>query len=123
MKKINRSEFISHVAWELQNAGQNIPAWQMHVIFVRIFEVMKRAFLSGNYHSIEVMGFGTFVLRKRADQMGRIPNKPGSERFVKGHTVIAFVPSEGFKKRLKAVPAEKVAARSRSQLYKGRDCC
>jgi nucleoid DNA-binding protein len=66
-----------------------------------IFEIMKSTLANGD--SIQIKGFGTFSVRKKAARTGRNP-KTKQEYPIKARKVVTYYPSKTFRKPLNEAP-------------------
>jgi integration host factor subunit alpha len=66
-----------------------------------VFEIMKRAFESGE--TLKISGFGSFIVKQKADRRGRNP-QTGDRITIEARRILTFKPSTVLKSAINGTP-------------------
>ena len=95
------------VNWIIENKNVSLPKKDIADIVNRVFELIADEIVNGeDEHKIQISGFGTFVVKKRAPKIGRNP-KTKEEKLIPERLGVSFKMG---KKLQKALNGEKVGA-------------
>ncbi|WP_297457297.1 HU family DNA-binding protein [Persephonella sp.] len=95
------------VNWIIENKNVSLPKKDIADVVNRVFELIADEIVNGeDEHKIQISGFGTFVVKKRAPKIGRNP-KTKEEKLIPERLGVSFKMG---KKLQKALNGEKVGA-------------
>ena len=95
------------VNWIIENKNVSLPKKDISDVVNRVFELIADEIVNGeDEHKIQISGFGTFVVKKRAPKIGRNP-KTKEEKLIPERLGVSFKMG---KKLQKALNGEKVGA-------------
>ena len=95
------------VSWIIENKNVTLPKKDISDVVNRVFELIADEIVNGeDEHKIQISGFGTFVVKKRAPKIGRNP-KTKEEKLIPERLGVSFKMG---KKLQKALNGEKVGA-------------
>ena len=95
------------VTWIIENKNVTLPKKDISDVVNRVFELIADEIVNGeDEHKIQISGFGTFVVKKRAPKIGRNP-KTKEEKLIPERLGVSFKMG---KKLQKALNGEKVGA-------------
>ncbi|WP_029522897.1 HU family DNA-binding protein [Persephonella sp. KM09-Lau-8] len=95
------------ITWIIENKNVTLPKKDISDVVNRVFELIADEIVNGeDEHKIQISGFGTFVVKKRAPKIGRNP-KTKEEKLIPERLGVSFKMG---KKLQKALNGEKVGA-------------
>ncbi|WP_029520499.1 HU family DNA-binding protein [Persephonella sp. IF05-L8] len=95
------------VNWIIENKNVTLPKKDISDVVNRVFELIADEIVNGeDEHKIQISGFGTFIVKKRAPKIGRNP-KTKEEKLIPERLGVSFKMG---KKLQKALNGEKVGA-------------
>ncbi|WP_456401404.1 HU family DNA-binding protein [Persephonella sp.] len=88
------------VEWILKNKDVEVSKKDVTEVVNAIFEKIIEELVNGNDgHKVQLSGFGTFVIKKRAPKIGRNP-KTKEEKLIPERFGISFKPGKNLKESL-----------------------
>ena len=90
-KKVTKNDVVENI---YNDTGFDITKKDIHIIVDKVFEEIKKALL--NDQTVELRGFGTFEVSKRAARKGRNP-QTGKEIQIPAAKLPVFKASAAFK--------------------------
>jgi len=88
------------INWIIENKNVKIPKRDVSKVVNRVFELISEEIINGeDNHKIQISGFGTFIVKKRAPKIGRNP-KTKEEKLIPERYGVSFKVGKKLQRKL-----------------------